>query len=113
MNRTELLSAIYGRYGALLAEWDIRLERNGLGAFVYLPEGYSAVREFGEVQVTYWTMDVLRAYLRKGGRSDDGLDRLLYDFEFGEEFLVLIIAYGDDQSEHEAYVHKITKRGLN
>jgi hypothetical protein len=37
----------------------------------------------------------------------------VWDFEFGEEFLVLVIEYGDGPEKQEAYFHRMSKVRLN
>jgi len=37
----------------------------------------------------------------------------VYDFEFGEEFLVLVIEFVNGQENQEAYFHRLSKVKLN
>jgi hypothetical protein len=68
---------------------------------------------YANAAYVYWTMDQVRWYLKTGGQRDDGFEDLLEDFEFGEEFFVMIIEYLEDEKKHAVHVHKITKVGLN
>jgi hypothetical protein len=114
MTYTTLLSAIYTNYDKLLSAWDAEMERTeNIGVFAFLPEGYYPANSFGDVAYIYWTIDRVRGYLKTGGQTDDGFEDLFDDFEFGEEFLVMIIEYLGDNKKHAVHVHKITKVGLN
>jgi hypothetical protein len=37
----------------------------------------------------------------------------VYDFEFGEEFLVLVIVYVDGPEKQEAYFHRMSRVKMN
>lgn len=114
MTYPSLLSAIYANYDRLLSAWDAEMDRReNIGVFAFLPEGYSAARSFDDTAFIYWTIDQVRAYLVKGGETDEGFQDLFDDFEFGEEFLVMIIEYLGDEKKHAVHVHKITNVGLN
>jgi len=55
----------------------------------------------------------MQAYLEKGGETDEGLLKLIEDFDFAEEFLVMIIEHVDGSKKHAVHIHKITRVGLN
>ena len=87
-----LLSVVFASYDRLLAQWDEEMEKAGnIGVFAFLPEGYTTVPCLQDARYTFWPLDVVKAYLFKGGKTDEGLLELLKDFEFGEEFLVMIV----------------------
>lgn len=114
MTYTSLLSAIYSNYDRLRASWDAEMDRTeNIGVCAFLPENYSAASSLDDVALIYWPIDKVRAYLTRGGQSDDGFQDLFDDFEFGEEFIVMIVEYLGDESKHAVHVHKITKAGLN
>jgi len=71
------------------------------------------VESFSQVNYNFWPITVMRAYLEKGGEADEGLIELIRDFDFGEEFLVMIIEHVDGPKKPAVHVHKITRVGLN
>ena len=114
MTYSSLLSSIYANYAKLLSAWNAEMDRTeDIGVFSFLPEGFSTAEKFGDVAYTYWTIEEVRGYLKVGGQIDDGFEVLFDDFEFGEEFLVMVIEYLGDDKKHAVHVHKITKVGLN
>jgi hypothetical protein len=114
MTYSTLLSAIYANYDKLLSAWDAAMDRTeNIGVFAFLPKGYASVESMKEAAYVYWTIDQVRGYLKSGGQTDDGFEALFEDFEFGEEFLVMIVEYLGDKKKHSVHVHKITKVGLN
>jgi len=91
---TSLPSAIYSNYDKLLSARDAEKDRTeNIGVFAFLLEGYSLADSFGDAAYIYWTIDQVREYLKAGGQTDDRFEALFDDFEFGEEFLVMIIEY--------------------
>ena len=88
-------------------------DANNIGAFVFHPEGYAHAGSFEEVQYSYWPLPKISDYLQHGGKTEDGLMNLLIDFNFGEEFLVMIVEFAGDNSKRAVHIHKITQVGLN
>lgn len=113
MTYPELLTAIYKHYDTLLKQWDTIIEDKGLVVFTFFPECYENEQDFAKVSWEIWDIDRMRAYFAAGGISDQGLDNLLQDFGFGEEFLVMIVEYDGSVKRHVVHVHKITSLGLN
>jgi hypothetical protein len=114
MTYPQLLYHIYRRYSDLLKVWNTTCdEQENAGALVFLPQDYSSAESFEQVQHEYWTTPEIQAYLKAGGQSDDGYLDLLFDLDFGEEFLVIIVESLEDESRHSVHVHKITRVGLN
>jgi hypothetical protein len=114
MTYQDLLSEIYANYTTLLQSWDAEMEKaENIGAYVFLPDGYCHSKVLSETKSEFWTLPEVQAYLVAGGETDNGLFELLVDFEFGEEFLVMIVEYLGDARKHAVHVHKITKVGLN
>ena len=54
-----------------------------------------------------------RDYIQRGGLDDEELLGGLKDFDFGDEFLVLVIEYADGPENQEAHFHKENKVRLN
>lgn len=53
------------------------------------------------------------SYFGRDGQSDDGLMKLLIDFNVDEEFLVMIVEHVDGSGKQAVSVHKITRVGLS
>ena len=54
-----------------------------------------------------------RDYIQRGGLDDEELLGGLKDFDFGDEFLVLVIEYIDGSGNQEAHFHRMRKVGMN
>lgn len=52
-------------------------------------------------------------YIQDGGLDDEKMLEGIYDFEFGEEFLVFVIEYVDGPEKQETYFHRMNKVRLN
>jgi len=114
MTYPTVLKAIYTNYSTLREEWSSKIDQHeNIGAFVFKPDGYSTAESFDQVEYEFWPITVVQAYLEKGGETDEGLLDLIQDFDFGEEFLVMIIEHVDGPKKHVVNIHKITKVGLN
>jgi hypothetical protein len=110
----ELLTAIYDGFHLLKQKWDegVSMEDN-IGVLVFklgiLPDRECAC----SLDPEFWPLHQAQAYLKNGKQSDEGLIELLFDFDFEQEFLAMIIEYDDDTRRHVVYVHKISRMGLN
>jgi hypothetical protein len=65
-----------------------------------------------ELEWEWWDLNRIRQYIQDGGLDDEILDGV-YDFEFGEEFLVLVIEYVGGPSSQNAYFHRMNKVRMN
>jgi hypothetical protein len=74
-------------------------------AFVFLPE-----KAF---EWDWWTPREIRQYIQEGGLDDGKLLEPVWDFELGEEFLVLVIEYVDGPKSQNAYFHRMSKVRMN
>jgi hypothetical protein len=114
MTYPQLLGHIYRRYADLLKAWNTACDEQGnAGVLVFLPEDYSSTESFNQVRHKYWTAPELLTYLKAGVQSGNGYRNLLFDLDFGEEFLVMIVEFLGDESRRAVHVHKITRVGLN
>jgi hypothetical protein len=114
MTYPTLLKGIYTHYSTLRDEWSSKIDQHeNIGAFVFEPEGYSTAESFDQVKYEFWPITSMQEYLEKGEETDDGLIELIRDFDFGEEFLVMIIEHVDGPKKHAVHIHKITRVGLN
>jgi hypothetical protein len=55
----------------------------------------------------------IRQYIQDGGLNDEEMLEPVWDFEFGEEFLVLVVEYVDGPKSQKAYFHRMSKVGMN
>jgi hypothetical protein len=55
----------------------------------------------------------IRQYIQEGGLDDEKMLEGIYDFAFGEEFLVLVIEYMDGRGKEQAYCHRMSKVMIN
>ena len=53
-----------------------------------------------------------RQYIQNGWIDDEDMLDGIYDFEFGEEFFVLVIEYVDGPEKQEANFHRMNKRQI-
>ncbi len=83
-------------------EWGATQE---FGAFVFLPRK--------ELEWEWWDLNRIRQYIRDGGLNDEKMLEPVWDFEFGEEFLVLIIEFVVGPEKQEAYFHRMSKVRMN
>lgn len=114
MTYSQLLDHIYRRYSALLKAWNTACDDlENAGALVFMPERYLSADSFEQVRHEYWTTPEVTAYLKAGGQTEGGYLELLFDLDFGEEFLVMIVEFLGDKSKHAVHIHKITRVGLN
>ena len=107
MDRSELLNAINEQYSVLLDAWHAHLFKHGMGAFVFLPRGYSQAKKFDETSWDYWTLADLANYLRKGGHQDEVLYQFFRTVDFRHEFAVVIVVSGELGKKEKFYFHKI------
>jgi hypothetical protein len=61
----------------------------------------------------WWTLPKIRQYVQYGGLDDEKMLDGVYDFEFGEKFLVLVIEHVDGPVNQEAYFHRMSKVKMN
>jgi hypothetical protein len=61
----------------------------------------------------WWDLKRIRKYIQDGGLNDDEILDRIYEFEFGEEFLVLIIEHEDGPKSQNAYFHRMSKVWMN
>jgi hypothetical protein len=80
---------------------------------VFLTGGYADAESFDQVKYEFWPVSAMQAYLHKGGETDAGLIDLIQDFDFGEEFLVMIIEYVEGVEKHAVHIHRVSRLGLN
>jgi hypothetical protein len=114
MTYPQLLSAIYARYDNLLASWDAEMEQaDNVGVFAFLPEGYAHRKTLDESEYSFMTIDDVKKYLKVGKQNDLGFLDLLNDFNYGEEFLVMIVERDELNDRNAIHIHKITRVGLN
>jgi hypothetical protein len=114
MTYPELLSAIYARYDSLLASWDAEMQQaDTVGVFAFLPEGYSRTATLDDAEYSFMTIDDVKKYLKVGRQNDLGFLELLNDFNYGEEFLVMIIECDEPNDRNAIHIHKITRVGMN
>ena len=66
-----------------------------------------------ELDWKWWTLPQIRQYIQDGGLDDEKMLEGVFDFEFGEEFLVLVIEYADVPEKQEAYFHRMSKVRMN
>jgi len=55
----------------------------------------------------------IRQYIQDGGLNDEEMLEPVWDFEFGEEFLVLIIEHLAGPKSQNAYFHRMSKVRMN
>lgn len=114
MTYPQLLGHIYHCYTDLLRVWNEACdEAENAGAIVFLPNDYSKANSFKEVEYDFWATPKIQAYLKSGGQNDEGFLNLLFELDFGEEFLVMIVEFLDEEYRQAVHVHRITKVGLN
>ena len=75
------------------------------GAFVFLPEK--------ELEWEWWNLNRIRQYIQDGGLNDEEMLEPVWDFEFGEEFLVLVIEYMSGRKLQNAYFHRMSRVRMN
>jgi hypothetical protein len=61
----------------------------------------------------WWDLDRIRQYLQDGGLDDEKMLERVWDFEFGEGFLVLMVEYVGGPERDEAYFQRMSKVRLN
>jgi hypothetical protein len=88
MTHPLIVTYLYDNFTHYRALWGTRWEATQqLGAFVFLPGK--------ELNWEWLTLPEIRQYIRDGGLDDEKMLDGIYDFDFGEEFLVLVIEYVD------------------
>ena len=66
-----------------------------------------------ELRWVWWTVQEIEDYIRQGGLDDEKILEGLKDFDFGEEFLVLVIEHLDGPEKQKAHFHRMNKVQLN
>jgi hypothetical protein len=61
----------------------------------------------------WWDLNRIRQYIQDGGLNDEQILEPVWEFEFGEEFLVLVIEYVNGPENQEAYFHRMFKVRMN
>lgn len=106
MTHPSLIAHLYSNFSQYRSLWDQHwVKTEQFGAFVFLPRN--------ELNWEWWTLPEIRQYIQDGGLDDDEILEPVWDFEFGEESLVLVIEYVDDRENQEAHFHRMNKVRLN
>jgi len=66
-----------------------------------------------ELDWEWWTLSEIRQHIQDGGLDPERTLEPVWDFEFGEEFLVLVIEYLDGPSSQNAFFHRMSKVRMN
>ena len=106
MTHSSIISRLYSDFSEYRKIWEKKWEETEeFGAFVFLPGK--------ELDWEWWPILEIRQYIQDGGLNDEEMLEGIYDFEFGEEFLVLVIEYIDGPEKQEAYFHRMNKVRMN
>jgi hypothetical protein len=106
MTHSFIISHLYLNFTHYRELWEQEWEQSQeFGAFVFLPGK--------ELDWEWWTLLEIRRYIQEGGLDDEEMLEGIYDFEFGEEFLVLVIEYVRGPEKQEAYFHRMSKVRMN
>ena len=106
MTHSSIISYLYFNFSGYRELWSKKLDATEeFGAFVFLPGK--------ELNYEWWSVLEIREYTHQGGLDDDELLGGLKDFDFGEEFLVLVIELVDGQEKQEAHFHRMSKVRMN
>jgi hypothetical protein len=101
-----LVSHLYANFSHFRTQWEEKWEATQeFGAFVFLPGK--------ELQCVWWTLPQIRQYIRDGCLNDEEMLDGIYEFEFGEDFLVLVIEFVDGPRSQNAYFHRMNKTMMN
>ena len=105
-SHAEIHAEMYQRFAEFHAEWvDRVLKGENLGAFAFLPSY--------DLDWEWWSLDMTREYIQEGGLDDGELLNGLKDFDFGKEFLVLVIEHVDGPEKQKAHFHRMSKVRVN
>ncbi len=114
MTYPSLLTAIYVNYDRLLHAWESEREKaESIGVLAFLPDDYGTAQGFEECRYSYWPISQVTVYLQSSGLTDEGYRDLLDVFEYGEQFLVMIVEPLDEGRRKAVHIHKITRLGVN
>jgi hypothetical protein len=97
---------LYFNFSHYREVWSRKLdETQAFGAFVFLPEK--------DLEWEWWTVQEIRNYIRRGGLNDEELLGGLRDFDFGEEFLVLVIEHVGGPRTQKLHLHRMNNFWVN
>jgi hypothetical protein len=106
MTHSSIISHLYSSFSHYRESWEKHWEKTEeFGALVFLPGK--------ELDWEWWTILEIREYIQDGGLDDEQILEGIYAFEFGEEFLVLVIEYIDGPEKQEAYFHRMNNVRMN
>jgi hypothetical protein len=106
MSHSDIVAHLYSHFREFRQLWEKCWEETQeFGAFVFLPEK--------GLDWEWWNLNRIRQYIQDGGLNDEEMLEPVWDFEFGEEFLVLVIEYMDGPEKQEAYFHRASKVRMN
>jgi len=106
LTHSSIISHLYSSFSLYHELWEKKWEETQeFGAFVFLPER--------ELDWEWWDLNRIRQYIQDGGLNDEDILDPVWDFEFGEEFLVLVIEYVDGPKSQNAYFHRMSKVRMN
>ena len=106
MTHSSIISHLYSDFSRYRELWEKRWEETQeFGAFIFLPGK--------ELDWEWWDLNRIRKYIQDGGLNDEEMLGPVWDFEFGEEFLVLVIEYVGGPEKQEAYFHRMSKVRMN
>ena len=106
MTHSSIISHLYSDFSEYRKIWEKKWEETEeFGAFVFLPGK--------ELDWEWWPILEIRQYIQDGGLDDEEILEGIYDFEFGEDFLVLVIEYVDGPEKQEAHFHRMNKVRMN
>ena len=102
MTHASIISYLYSHFSSYRDLWSKKLdETEELGAFVFLPGK--------DLDWEWWSLLQIQDYIQRGGLDDEELLGGLKDFDFGDEFLVLVIEHVDGPENQEAHFHRMTQ----
>jgi hypothetical protein len=106
MTHSSIVSHLYSDFSRYRELWNRKLdETEEFGAFVFLPGK--------DLRWEWWSVLKIRDYIRGGGLDDEEVLDGLKNFDFGKEFLVLVIEHVDGPKKQEAHFHRMNKVGMN
>ena len=106
MTHSSIISHLYSQFTHYRTHWEKEWERTQeFGSFVFLPGK--------ELDWEWWDLHRIRQYIQDGGLNDEEMLEPVWEFEFGEEFLVLIIEYIDGPKSQNAHFHRMNRVRLN
>lgn len=114
MTSRNLIKLLHERFSTFCDIWEGQNDSfQDIGFLVFDSIAFANAAGFDDLTYSFLTVKQVRKFLAEGRKSDSGVDVLLKNLNYGEEYLVMVIEHGSDPTEVVVEFRKIDQIRLN